>query len=173
MTLAWVQRLLAAMAVVDVVVFGGWIAHEHMARSGDAIELPVAGYDPRDLLSGHYVRFRLVAEREAEALLPETADATRSVGDRVSACLERGLDGMHHVTHLRGPSEPCTFITGIRRDDRVDFGVDRFYVDERRAGEVERVTQGPSTYLRATTDDVGGIHSVELVVDGKSFASGR
>jgi uncharacterized membrane-anchored protein len=158
---SWVRRLLAVMAVVDVLVFGGWIAREETVRTGERIALPVYGYDPRDLLSGHYVQFRLVAGRETEALSPQEGS--------VAACLERGADGMHHVTHLRGPKEACTFITGASRPYNVDFGVDRFYVDERRANEVGRVAEGPTTYLVVTVDGSGTIHPIDLVVSGTSM----
>lgn len=173
MSLASVKRLLVAMALVDLLVFGGWIAREQMARTGERIELPVDGYDPRDLLSGHYVQFRLVAEREAEAITradPPAEASAESVAESVSVCIERGADGMHHVTHVRGPGEACTFITGTRKPYAVDFGVDRFYVDERRANEVGRVSEGPSTYLVVTVDAAGAIHPLDLVVGGKALA---
>lgn len=165
MSLPRVKRLLLLMAVVDLLVFGGWIAHEHRARTGDRIELPIYGYDPRDLLSGHYVQFHLVAEREAQALGLEPGP--------VSVCVERGADGQHHVTHVRAPGELCTFLAGTSEPYRVDFGVDRFYVDERRANEVGRVNEGPSTYLVVTIDASGVVHPIELVVDGKSLAATR
>jgi uncharacterized membrane-anchored protein len=156
-----VRRLLLAMALVDILVFGGWIAREETVRTGERIALPIHGFDPRDLLSGHYVQFRLVAGRETEAL--ERTDGS------VSVCLERGADGMHHVTHVRAPAEACTFITGTSQPYRVDFGVDRFYVDERRANEVGRVAEGPTTYLVATIDASGTIHPIDLVVSGTSM----
>ena len=163
MSLPLVKRLLLLMAVVDLLVFGAWIAYEQRARTGDRIELPIYGYDPRDLLSGHYVQFRLVAEREAVAL---------GLGPGpIAVCLERGSDGQHHVTHARAPGESCTFIAGTSEPYRVDFGVDRFYVDERRANEVGRVSEGPSTYLVVTIDGSGVVHPVELVVGGKSMAA--
>ena len=146
-------KLLIAVAIADVVVFGGWIGREVYAqRVGVEVRLPVEGYDPRDLLSGHYIRFRLVAEREADALArgPHTY------------CLElRGTT--HHPSSVRESRDDCSlFIT--RTDDT--FGVDRFYIDERRAGELARLSPGDATYLvaRVTTD--GRIHPLELIVDG-------
>jgi uncharacterized membrane-anchored protein len=165
MSLLSIKRVLLGMALLDLLVFGGWIAREEMFRTGDLIQLPLDGYDPRDLLSGHYVRFRLAAERETEALPHQDGD--------VSACLERGGDGMHHVTHLRAPGEVCTFVSGSATPYRVDFGVDRFYVDERRANDVSRVVAGPTTYLVATVDASGTIHPVDLVVSGTSMSAGR
>lgn len=159
-------RVLVAMAIADLVVFGGWIAKEQLSRRGGQVRLPVEGYDPRDLLSGHFVRFRLVAEREAEAL----------AGDRegeLAFCVEEGEGWLLHVTRLRGAGDDCApFLTGVVRErGRIDFGVDRFYVDERRANEVTFVQAGPDTYLVATIDGAGRVHAIDLVVSGKSIGA--
>jgi uncharacterized membrane-anchored protein len=162
MSLFSTTRVLCTMAFLDVVIFGGWIAHEEEARSGEAIKLPLDGYDPRDLLSGHYVQVRLIAAREAASLAPHEST-------RVAVCLERGDDGLHHVTRWRNVGDTCApFLVGTRRVD-VDFGVDRFYVDERRADAVAAVRSGEDTYLLATVDSSGTIHPLDLVVAGKSL----
>jgi len=82
------RRLFLAIIVLDVFFFGGWIAAEETARlRGVEVLLPVEGYDPRDLLSGHYVRFRLVAEREATALGTAAVDYCLEESDgRRSSC---------------------------------------------------------------------------------------
>src|SRR5215467_4132654 len=126
--------VLLALALVDLVVFGGWIAREEIARRlGSEVLLPVEGYDPRDLLSGHYVRFRLLAEREAARLDPEV----RESGAR-QYCLERLSDGRAHVVGRREPGDTCPLFltTTSSASGAAAFGVDRFYVDERRAAEV-------------------------------------
>jgi hypothetical protein len=53
----------------------------------------------------------------------------------------------------------------------VSFGVERFYVDERRAPSVGFVAAGPETYLVATIDDGGAVHALDLVVAGKSVGA--
>ncbi len=112
-----------------------------------------------------------MAGRETEALGREAGTTGQStIGAPVSVCLERGADGLHHVTHHRGGGEACTFITGSREAYRVDFGVDRFYVDERRASGVATVLEGSSTYLVATIDASGTIHPIDLVVGGNSMS---
>lgn len=147
-------KLLLAIAIADVLVFGGWIGSEvHAQRVGTEVRLPVEGYDPRDLLSGHYVRFRLVAEREADALAPGPH----------TYCLEM-QEAAHHVRAVRDVGDTCPlYIT--RTADR--FDIDRFYVDERRADSVARLPASDTTYLvaRVTTD--GRIHPQHLVVDGE------
>lgn len=157
------RKVIAAAIVADVLIFGGWIASLQAGLAHDAVKLPVEGYDPRDLLSGHYVRFRLTAEREAAPLVP------REQAGRVSFCAEES-GGFVHPTHVRAPGEPCRLVmTGDVEGERVRFGAERFYVDERRANEVGFVRAGPQTYLVATLDGSGAVHPVDLVVEGKSL----
>ena len=160
------RKVIVALVVADLVVFGGWIASLEAGLRHDLVKLPVEGFDPRDLLSGHYVRFRLVAEREAVALVPAE---TRNRGGRVSFCVEVS-DGFAHPVRVRAPGERCGhLLTGEVSDLSVRFPADRFYVDERRAREVAFVRAGPQTFLLATLDDEGSVHAVDLVVEGKSI----
>jgi uncharacterized membrane-anchored protein len=163
MNLLSTKRILLAMLIADVVIFGGWIAHEEVSRKGDRIKLPVEGYDPRDLLSGHYVRFQLTAVREAQALaLPDAKE--------IAVCLERSSDGLYHVSRVHFVGDACRrFLIGSRGSTGIDFGIDRFYVDERIAKEVRAVQAGSDTYLIATIDPRGTAHPVDFVMNGNSL----
>ena len=136
-------------------------------RRGVEVRLPVEGYDPRDLLAGHYVRFQLVAVREAQAF-------GRTVGEGAAFCLEQ-RGGPWHVSRPRAAGDDCQPFLATRpgRSGVVDFGVDRFYVDERRRSEVSVVEPGPNTYLVAVVDGRGRVHPRELVVGGKSLGAPR
>jgi uncharacterized membrane-anchored protein len=159
------RSVLWAVAVADLFIFGGWISvQEWGLHRGMEVKLPAEVYDPRDLLSGHYVRFRLTAEREAWNLHPGT--------DARSFCLESHGDRWH-VSRARYPGDTCTpFIAGTVTDYRVELGVERFYVDERRASQVGWVPSGADTYLLANVDNSGAIHPIDLVVAGKSVKDG-
>jgi uncharacterized membrane-anchored protein len=158
------NKRFAFIIVLDVVFFGGWIAqNEYKARVGDEVLLPVRGYDPRDLLSGHYVRFRLVAESQASELV----DRNRS--GPMPFCIEKADDERWNVTQ-QGTCE--VFIMGDVDRGTVHFPVDRFYVDEARANEVLSFSESKDTFVRARVDADGGVRLLDLVVNGKSF-SGR
>jgi len=159
-------RVLLGLALADLVFFGGWVAREESLRRGGRIHLPIEGYDPRDLLSGHYVRFQLVAVREAAAFLePRGASVPQTF------CMEP-RDGLYHVKGIRtGGASSCSPFLRATIDQWAhwDFGIDRFYVDERLANEASRIQANPNTYLVTTVDDSGAVHAVDLVVNGKSF----
>jgi uncharacterized membrane-anchored protein len=164
------RTIMAGLLVADLVLFGGWIGALQLGRRGDQQKLPVEGYDPRDLLSGHYVRFRLSAEREAAALLPGRGSGLPQQASW-SFCTET-IAGRLHPVRVRQPGEQCSpILTGALVNGTVSFGVERFYVDERRAPSVASVLAGPETYLVATIDDEGAVHALDLVVGGKSVGA--
>lgn len=156
------RRALLAVAVLDVLFFGAWIGREeYVRRTGLEVKLPIEGYDPRDLLRGHYVRFRLTAEREAEGFRADRGE------ERFCLVERKGLWHVDPATHARN----CRVtLRGKTANGRVSFGIDRFYVDERRTDEVLRLPPGEDTYLVAHLDADGGIHPKELVVAGKAFS---
>src|SRR5712692_2561335 len=92
------KRVLVGLALVDLVFFGGWIAREESLRRGGRIHLPIEGYDPRDLLSGHYVRFQLMAVREAATFVePRGANTPQTF------CIE-AKEGLYHIKGLKAAS---------------------------------------------------------------------
>jgi hypothetical protein len=158
------KTALLVMAAADLVIFGGWIGvQEWGLRRGVEVKLPAEGYDPRDLISGHYVRFRLTAEHEAKETAPE------GIAGTTSFCLEARGDRWH-VRSPRLVGDSCApFVSGTWTDGQFKLGVERFYVDERLASQVGWIPAGSDTYLLARVDSGGGIHAVDLVVSGKSL----
>ena len=156
------NKLFLGIIALDVVFFGGWIArNEYKSRVGEEVLLPVRGYDPRDMLSGHFVRFRLVAEQQAAAF----ADPSQT--GRVRFCLEKDQDDRWKVTK-QGTCKVS--IAGDADRGSVRFAVERFYVDESRANEVLSFGEAKDTYVRARVDGDGNVQLLDLVVNGKSFA---
>lgn len=157
------RRGIAALAAADLLFFGGWMVREERGVRGARLQFPIEGYDPRDLLSGHYVRFKLVAEDEAQA-----------IGAADAYCLSENT-GPLHLTRARAAGDDCRPFLGVQAGPSspgrpaLRFGVDRFYLDERKAGAAARIRAGPKTWLEATVDAEGRLHPVDLVVDGKSL----
>jgi uncharacterized membrane-anchored protein len=155
------STLIKLTLLLDALVFIGWIGHQEMAvRSGPEVRLPIEGYDPRDPISGHYLRFRLLAEREGADLKPPEPGP-------VELCLVEE-EGLVHARALRtGDQANCPlFLAGTFDSYRVNLGVERFYVDERAETEIGRVTAGPQTYLVARVDAEGRVHPTDLVING-------
>ncbi|MBL8554107.1 MAG: GDYXXLXY domain-containing protein [Phenylobacterium sp.] len=72
----------------------GLVVRENMARDqGTEVRLALAGYDPRSLLQGHYVQFRMQETFPGRACPPGVREGYRS-GKPVWVALRR--DGDHH-----------------------------------------------------------------------------
>jgi len=71
-----------------------WNSTRQTAAQGVEWDVPVTGYDPRDLLRGHYVRFRYVwPEDPASAMSEDYPAATR-------LCLEGAAPAIRRATRL-------------------------------------------------------------------------
>lgn len=67
--------LAAALALPVAALAYSWAGTHHMAQQGQEWLVPVRGYDPRDLLRGHYVQYRYdwpwdSTERSADGQVP-------------------------------------------------------------------------------------------------------
>lgn len=152
---------LLALALVALVV------REGMARAeGQEVVLAISGFDPRALLTGHYVQFRITQEIAAGAPCPPGSAESEAPGAWVA--LRRA--GSHHAASgaaasrasalrlgeiavmgaLSCPPAPDPVVPdssaeanlGPRSID-LDLGVDRLHVDQTRAQAIEAALRDP------------------------------
>jgi uncharacterized membrane-anchored protein len=159
------KLLVAAVALPLVAVAAGVVRAElHLSRSKEW-EFRVAGYDPRDLLEGHYIRLRVELDQGAS----RTA-CSESQGD--SCCLCLTALGAH--TPPRAERATCEVARaecdGAVREQELR-AIDRYYVPESRAEELTRRFQQAArqeTARLVVAVDARGIPQVKaLVVDGE------
>jgi len=108
--------------------------YQRIVSSGLTVTFPVRGYDPRDLLSGHYLVYRV--DYGAPAL---------ECGKEQPACF---CIQDAAPTPPRGKFTNCdknesckAFIRGTCKHGAFRAGIDRFYLNEKKAVEA-RVTPG-------------------------------
>lgn len=110
-----------------VAVMLGWTGyHAAVVAQGEKIRLRVEGYDPRDLLSGHYLRYRV--DYGNEGVCQGHGQAAACV------CLERlGGAGPARATWV-GRCEArldCRlWLRGRCQYDRFEAGIERYYFPE-------------------------------------------
>ena len=169
-----------ALALVVLVV------REGMARAeGQEVVLAISGFDPRALLTGHYVQFRITQQIAAGAPCPPgSAEAGQT--RRAWVALRRA--GGHHAASGAAASRAdalrlgeiavigamiCQPILdssaeaapGARSVD-LDLGVDRLHVDQPRAQAIETALRDP----RAASGPAYAVLSVGL--DGRARLRG-
>jgi len=133
------QRVAVVLPILLLAFIAGR-AEWHLGHSETAY-FAIRGYDPRDLLRGHYMTFRL------DISPAETIDSC-SVSDRECCyCLEQG-DGLETRTILaRCETARATCDAFVRTAPLHSF--DRFYIPEEGRGEMEGALREAAQHDRA------------------------
>jgi hypothetical protein len=154
------SRLLLALALLlPLAALGAsWAVTHRQAQQGQDWLVPIEGYDPRDLLRGHYVQYRYAwptpPPREGE-----------SVGDPGSANALCVMGSAPHIQSVRpvaqDEAQPCAITLratlGARREVRgLDSGI--FYASQTQAIALSRKLADPHLQgmvrVRVRTDGV-------------------
>ena len=118
---------------------GVWSLSEYRSHQGSDWEVPVAGYDPRDLLRGHYVLFRYDwpgGERFESGLLSRF-------------CIEGRPPRIERIVPVPD-DDRCRFLAearGVNLQPGSGLWQGRLYVPQARAAELEAKLRDPN--LRA------------------------
>lgn len=158
--------LVAVVLPLVAIVLGIVRAELFMTRTRDFV-LEMGGYDPRDLLRGHYLQFQLRVEPLAER---EPCD--EQAGEPCCVCLTRAEPG------ALSAAERATCATARAACDgalplRALSRPYRFYVPEARAAELERqvraamVHRGARVVVAIGSD--GALRVRELRIDGAAI----
>jgi len=150
-------RIVAASVVLTAALIG-LVVREGVARDGGKeVLLEIDGYDPRSLLTGHYVRFQFRSEAPSGTPCPVLEDQAAWValsragahhvlsgngGDR-DAALRRGEVALRG--HGRCETMPSRTTVGEGPPTAVsiiDLGVDRLHVDQTQAQAIEKALLG-------------------------------
>ncbi|WP_435416694.1 GDYXXLXY domain-containing protein [Parerythrobacter aurantius] len=143
---------LAALALPLAGLAGLWAWTESWTREGTDWEVPVQGYDPRDLLRGHYIQFEY--DWPGETVTDENrwflgAFCIEGKAPTIERIVVR--DDVGGCAHF-AKAEPASIYggEGLRRG--------RLYVPQTRAGELEQKLANP---------DLRGIVTVRQRTDGR------
>jgi uncharacterized membrane-anchored protein len=126
--------------------------------AGKEFSLPIAGFDPRDLLSGHYITYRINFGIN---------DICKGGAERKYICLNE--NGNHFVTNNQSQ---CDFpLKGYCRSGRFQSGLERFYIPQSEAARLDKaVRNGQGSIVVAVTRS--GAQTVKtLLIDGESWQS--
>lgn len=155
--------------VLPLLVLGiGIVRGERAIRTGETWHFDIGGYDPRDLLRGRYLRFRI------EERWGEPHDATVDQAD--CACLEKAPGDAPPT--LRAAS--CSFAKESCQNFVVRAelkNLDRFYIPEAHARDLEKRLQDAAArdaaQILVAIDRSGTPVIVDLLVDGASIGGSR
>ena len=113
--------LIAAVVFPIVVLLGVMLSKQAQLSQGSQVVLPIAGFDPRDLLSGHYLTYRINYGASPDCY------RVQGGGQKLYACLseEFGPENFYRARF-------------IGQDDMADSGCSLFHRRQMRKRAVYR-----------------------------------
>jgi len=159
------QNLLPLAAIsVPIIAICIWIAtYALVSHSGETVRLRITGYDPRDLLAGHYLRYRV--DFGATVACQATGDSD-AAGDWC-LCLDQ-WDGKYAQLSWQGSCDvrpDCRqFLRGTCNSSRFEAGIERFYFSEEHQ-KLLRVVPPESSIIVALSPNGKGVVKNLLVKD--------
>lgn len=139
-----------------------WTLHQ-----GIDIKLPIEGFDPRDLLAGHYLTYSV------NYGVPVCADSTVGnipdpfAGHDIPAyvCLKPAF-----FRFGKQFSPECTLaIRGVCRMFRFEAGIERFYIPENYARPLDLAVRNKNGEIIVSITDSGTAMVKELLIDGRPW----
>ncbi len=129
------------------------------------VRLPVKGYDPRDPLSGHYLRYQV-----NYGMTFSSQSHTSLIREPSCVCLSQGADGVAKATwngecSQRDAATCPLFIRGMRTWNVFDAGIERYYIPEEYQEKLARIPENASIKVRVTKSGVAYV--TDMYVDGK------
>ncbi len=143
--------------IIPILVLAVWVGYKQFTFSiGKEITLPIMGYDPRDLLSGHYLTYRI----------------DYGIGG-ICAGSFRGQDGYVCLSPKRFSSwrpENCKLmIKGFCSRSQFIAGIERYYVPEKDAKRLEGLVQSGEASIVLSVSPIGEAQIKDLLINGKPW----
>ena len=119
-----------AAIFVPILIITGWIgSYSFITQSGSTVRLRIEGYDPRDLLAGHYLRYRVNYGDNIECPANDQGEGTSWC-----LCLDQKNGKFSQVSSQGSCDEfsDCRagMIKGTCKSQRFEAGIERFYFAE-------------------------------------------
>jgi len=167
------NKILPIALIIPILALVGWVASLSSAKSsGELIRLAVVGYDPRDLLAGHYLNFQVsIAPVEPCGTTPqinplETCvcfSKKASTGNSIPEIAESYWGG----DCASRPADCQIFMRGSCSGSRFESGLNRFYFPEQFAGVLKVVP--PQSSVTVSMDRKGAAQLHEFYVAHKTL----
>lgn len=158
----------ALLAVLfPLVVMLAWTAElTYLDRTGLLVDLEVVPYDPRDLLSGQYLQYRVVYG-------PGEACEGKNAHESQCLCLDAQPEGIPSRKSWSGACsdrpETCrVFLKGTCHDSVFTAGIERFYFAEHFADELRQAPKDST--IRVRINARGGALVTQFLVGNRPLA---
>lgn len=148
--------LFFALLLPIVILLALTFYKKHILESGTEVILPVSGYDPRDLISGHFIRYKV--EYGVNNICP--ANAEHQTG---YVCLD------NKTFSLSFPENCKLFIRGICKYSEFQAGIERYYIPENVAPDLDKNVKDNKASIILSVTSNGHAQVKALLINGKSW----
>lgn len=156
------KKTAAALLIPIIALFGWVLSLEYHIATSQQIRVAIQGYDPRDILAGHYITFSLTTE----PVNPCTT--TPESQQNYCVCYSPAQDGISHTPTWGGlcdtkPSNCSVFVTGRCQWSRFTTDAERYSIPEYLAPALKVIPPGSSALL--SVNNSGSMQVVQLYKD--------
>jgi uncharacterized membrane-anchored protein len=160
--------VLLAVALPVLLLAGGIARSEYAVRNRPTFRFAVEGYDPRDLLRGRYLQYRVELEQG-----PALDACDESLSQSCCLCVERGTDASAAATVQRGECSSVRARCDAALDAHVYDEPQRHYISELAAPELERrfieAAAAGKAFVVVSIDAEGQPHVQHLELFGEAL----
>lgn len=163
-------RLIAALLLPIVVLAGLVVRAERLARAGRKWQVRITGYDPRDLVSGQYLRYR-IAWDFADAAEPTGRECEEE--DGCIFCLVRRADDAAPLPEplvrrkSRREADTCDSFFPVAAEAKLH----RYFIPEGMGERFESAVRDKKVHLQLSISASGQVAVTELLIDGVPWRS--
>jgi hypothetical protein len=144
----------ALVILIPIFALVSWVVSlEYQIATSQKIRIRVEGYDPRDLLSGHYINFSISTADKS----PCKDQNSNNTGAAYCLCYIPSSDGIYHDPSWGGlceskPKNCETFIRGLCNWNRFTVSADRYSFPEYYASVLQVLPPDSSAYVSVNKD---------------------
>jgi uncharacterized membrane-anchored protein len=160
---------LAAVLAFPILCLFLWAGFSSVRlQTGTEVTIPIVGFDPRDILAGHYLTYRLD--------LPHNKICKNSLPKVPSTkvCLKSSKGTLLAIRWPKpisqGRAEGCTAVLqGSCKSGRFLAGIEKFYIPEGDARELDIAVRRKKGAVVVSVDRIGNGMVKDLLIDGQSW----
>lgn len=159
-----IAALLFPIAALTLLVY----QQQQKLLAGVEITLPITGFDPRDLLSGHYLQYRLDLNN------PTICHQAPNLNPAY-VCLYQDQNiwrGIIYYSHKSITQSSCKlYLTGRCENSQFLAGIEKFYVPETAALSLEQQLRNKKGKIVLLVNNEGKATIKNLLIDGQPWKS--
>lgn len=168
--------LILAILLPFIFMVGFMARSEYQIRHGTLWEIDIQGYDPRDILKGHYIDYRYRWNWDNKKL-ENFMKRKVSLYEENCLCLEENESSIINPVvypiecneNVKCKAKLKGHLVGNLKDNNFITGIEKFYIAEKKASSLERALRTKKASIQFRINHQGRAVLVDLFLDGKNW----